>query len=139
VSQPRCPTANRVSDLDDYKNIAETAIYFDNDKAVLNAAAKQELDQVAAIALSINGYMIEITGYASGPGAKKLNQKLSEERAAVVAQYLREANVPVRRILAPAGLGATHLFATNADPQDRAVDRRVDVKVLVNKALGPAE
>ena len=66
-----------------------------------------------------------------------MNQQLSEDRAAAVAQYLREAkNVPMRRILAPAGYGATHLFAANADPP---VDRRVDVKVLVNKALGPAE
>jgi len=69
-----------------------------------------------------------------------LNQKLSEERAAAVSQYLREAkDVPMRRILAPAGYGATHLFATSADPQDRRLDRSVDVKVLVNKAFAPAE
>ena len=62
------------------------------------------------------------------------------ERAAAVAQYLRETkDVPMRRILAPAGYGATHLFASSADPQDRPLDRSVDVKVLVNKTLGPAQ
>jgi hypothetical protein len=50
--------------------------------------------------------------------------------------YLRNsANVPMRRILAPAGYGATHAVATNSDPQGRDINRRVDVKVLVNKGL----
>ena len=35
-----------VSDLDDYKNVAETSIYFADDKADLDGAARQELDQV---------------------------------------------------------------------------------------------
>jgi len=126
----------RVSELDDYDIIAETSIYFANDKAMLDDEAKRQLDQLADVAASLDGYMIEIAGYASSAGARKLNQKLSEERAAAVTQYLLEAkNVPMRRILAPAGYGATHLFASSADPDDRPVDRRVDVKVLVNKAL----
>jgi hypothetical protein len=67
---------------------------------------------------------------------KQLNQKLSEERAAAVAQYLREKqNVPMRRIVVPAGYGATHPAATNSDPQGRALNRRVGVKVIVNKGL----
>jgi outer membrane protein OmpA-like peptidoglycan-associated protein len=41
----------------------------------------------------------------------------------------------MRRILAPAGYGATHPDATNTDPMGRALNRRVDVKVLVNKGL----
>jgi hypothetical protein len=57
-----------------------------------------------------------------------LNQKLSEERATAVAQYLRETeDVPMRRILVPAGYGATHLFASSADLEDRPLDRRVDI------------
>jgi len=41
--------------------------------------------------------------------SKEADQKLSEERAAVVAQYFREAkNIPMRRILVPVGYGATH-------------------------------
>jgi hypothetical protein len=41
----------------------------------------------------------------------------------------------MRRILAPAGYGSTHPDATNSDPQGRALNRRVDVMVLVNKGL----
>ncbi len=130
----------RVSELDNYETVAETRIYFEKGKAVLDGVAKQGLDELASSAKSLEGYMIEIAGYASSPGARKVNQKLSEDRAAAVAEYLREAkDVPLRRMLAPAGYGATHLFATNADPEDRRLDRSVDVKVLVNKAFALVE
>jgi outer membrane protein OmpA-like peptidoglycan-associated protein len=64
-------------------------------------------------------------------------QRLSEDRAAAVAQDLRsEQNIPLRRIVVPAGFGATHPDAPNGDPQGRALDQRVDVKLIVNKGLG---
>ncbi len=126
----------RVSDLDDYKVVAEAGIYFASGKSDLDAAAKADLDVLAAATKGVEGYMIEIAGYASVTGTKQSNQKLSEDRAAAVAQYLREkGNIPMRRILAPAGYGATHPAATNSDPQGRELNRRVDVKVLVNKGL----
>lgn len=126
----------RVSDLGQYNTVAEAALFFDSDKSALSAADKQALDKLASDAKAIDNYMIEIAGYASSSGTKALNQKLSDERATVVAQYLRNtANVPMRRILAPAGYGATHAAAPNTDQLGRDINRRVDVKVLVNKGL----
>ncbi len=126
----------RVSDLDDYKVVAEAGIYFPSGKADLDAAAKADLDMVAAATKGVDGYLIEIAGYASSTGTKQDNQKLSEDRAAAVTQYLREkGNIPMRRIMAPAGYGATHPAATNSDPQGRELNRRVDVKVLLNKGV----
>jgi outer membrane protein OmpA-like peptidoglycan-associated protein len=53
-----------------------------------------------------------------------------------VAQYLLEkGNIPMRRIMAPAGYGATHPAASNSDPQGRELNRRVDVKVLLNQGM----
>jgi outer membrane protein OmpA-like peptidoglycan-associated protein len=127
----------RVSDLDDYKAVAEAGIYFDTGKANLDDAAKADLDMVAAATKGADGYLIEIAGYASSTGTKQLNQKLSEERAAAVANYLlQKGNIPMRRIVAPAGYGSTHPAAQNTDAQGRALNRRVDVKVLVNKGFG---
>ncbi len=129
----------RVSDLGDYNTVVEAALFFDPDQATLSADDKKVLDKLAADAMSTQNYMIEIAGYASSTGTKTLNQKLSDERASAVAQYLRNsANVPMRRILAPAGYGATHAAATNSDPEGRDINRRVDVKVLVNKGLNEA-
>ena len=126
----------RVSDLDDYKVAAEAGIYFASDDGTLDSAAKADLDALVAATQGLNGYMIEVAGYASSTGTKQLNQKLSEVRAAAVTRYLREqGNIPMRRILVPAGYGATHPAAENTDSQGRSLNRRVDVKVLVNKGL----
>ena len=127
----------RVSDLDSYKTVAESVIYFPADGSTLDDAAKADLATLAAYTNGgIADYMVEIAGYASSTGTRQLNQKLSEDRAASVAKYLRETqNVPMRRILVPAGFGATHPDAPNNDSQGRALNRRVDVKVIVNKGL----
>jgi outer membrane protein OmpA-like peptidoglycan-associated protein len=129
----------RVSDLGDYKTVVEAALFFESDQTTLSADDKKVLDKLAADAMSTQNYMIEIAGYASSTGTKAQNQKLSDERSAAVADYLRNsANVPMRRILTPAGYGATHAAATNSDPEGRDINRRVDVKVLVNKGLNEA-
>jgi outer membrane protein OmpA-like peptidoglycan-associated protein len=126
----------RVSDLGDYNTVAEAGLYFATGNATLDAAAKADLDKLAALAMATQNYMIEVAGYASSTGTKAVNQKLSDERATAVVLYLRnQKSIPMRRILAPAGYGATHPAADNADSQGRAMNQRVDVKVLVNKGL----
>jgi outer membrane protein OmpA-like peptidoglycan-associated protein len=126
----------RVSDLGDYNTVEEAALFFDTGSSTLSSTDKQALDKLASDAKSTNNYMIEIAGYASSTGTKAENQKLSDARATVVADYLRDSkSVPMRRILAPAGYGASHPAATNSDPEGRDINRRVDVKVLVNKGL----
>jgi outer membrane protein OmpA-like peptidoglycan-associated protein len=126
----------RVSDLNDYKKVAEAGIYYAAGAYTLDDAAKADLDKLAEAAMQQDGYMIEIAGYASKPGTKEMNQKLSEDRANAVAQYLRnQKNIPMRRILAPAGYGASHPDASNSDAMGRDLNRRVDVTVLVNKGL----
>jgi outer membrane protein OmpA-like peptidoglycan-associated protein len=128
----------RVSDLDDYKTAAEAGIYFSNDQSALDDAAKKDLDMLASVATSIDGYVIEVSGYASASGSSELNQKLSEERAAAVTRYLEEnKDIPVRRIVTPVGYGSTHPDAPNTDSHSRALNRRVEVKVLVHSQPQP--
>ncbi len=126
----------RVSDLDDYKTVAEAVIYYPSGEYALDAPAKADLDKLIALTSATDGYMIEIAGYASKTGTKAANQQLSEDRASSVATYLRNTgNIPLRRIVAPAGYGSTHPDAENTDPQGRELNRRVDVKLIVNKGL----
>jgi outer membrane protein OmpA-like peptidoglycan-associated protein len=126
----------RVSDLDDYKTVAEAVIYYPTGKYALDAPAKADLDKLIALTSQTDGYLIEIAGYASKTGTKEVNQQLSEDRASAVANYLRNTgNIPMRRIVAPAGYGSTHPDAENTDPQGRELNRRVDVKLIVNKGL----
>ncbi len=126
----------RVSDLGDYKTVAAAGIYFNSDSADLDAAAKADLDTLAAALAGAPNYMIEVAGYTSSTGTAALNQRLSEQRAEAVVNYLRQkGNVPMRRFLLPAGMGASNAAAPNNDPQGRALNRRVDVKVIVNQGL----
>jgi outer membrane protein OmpA-like peptidoglycan-associated protein len=126
----------RVSDLDDYKIESENDVFFDRDSAVLKDEAKPALADLAKLAKSVQGYLIEISGYASNTLGSKTDQKLSEERAAAVARYFYEVqNIPMRRILIPVGYGSTHPLASNANAEGHELNRRVDVKVLVNKSV----
>ena len=128
----------RVSDLDDYKNEFEVDVFFPEGSTVLDETAKRDLANLADIAKSLNGYLIEISGYAAHHKFSTAeDQKLSEERAAVVARYFLEVkDIPIRRILVPVGYGATHPVANNQNAQGRDFNRHVDVKVLVNKSIG---
>ena len=129
----------RVSDLDDYKNEFEVDVFFPRNEAVLNDSDKKDLANLADIAKSLNGYMIEISGYSSNTLSKERDQQLSEERAAAVVQYFTQVkDVPMRRILVPVGYGVTHPAVANTDAKGRELNRRVDVKVLVNQALAPS-
>jgi outer membrane protein OmpA-like peptidoglycan-associated protein len=127
---------HRVSDLDDYKNEFEVDVFFGRHSDVLNQRTKKDLDNLADIAKSLNGYLIEIAGYTSNALGTEVNQKLSEDRAAAVAGYFREKNIPIRRILIPVGHGASHPAVSNKDLRLREFNDRVDIKILVNKGPG---
>jgi outer membrane protein OmpA-like peptidoglycan-associated protein len=127
----------RVSELDGYKNEFEVDVFFPEGSTVLSETAKRDLANLADIAKSVNGYMIEISGYAAHyKFSLAEDQKLSEERAAVVARYFLDVkNISIRRILVPVGYGATHPIASNQNAQGRELNRHVDIKVLVNKSV----
>ncbi len=126
----------RVSDLGEYTTVAQLGVYFPENSHRLTPSAKKALDQFVAANSNVSGYVIQIAGFASSNGSAHYNQRLSAERAEAVAQYLRETDdVPALRITFPAGYGETHPAASNADAKGRALNRRVDVTVLVSKGV----
>jgi len=65
-----------------------------------------------------------------------MNQKLSMDRAqAVIAYLIQDGKIPVRHVIAPGAMGTADPSAPNETAQGRAENRRVEVKVLVNKGL----
>jgi outer membrane protein OmpA-like peptidoglycan-associated protein len=126
----------RVSDLDNYESKYSKTVYFRLNSATLSPQAKQDLDQLAQQALNEKGYMIEIAGYADTTGKAAINQELSQRRATAVIQYLQQqGNIPLHRILAPAGMGTSHAVADNKTSSGRKMNRRVEVTVLVNQGV----
>ena len=91
---------------------------------------------MAHSALNQTGYIIQVKGYADSSGNAAMNQKLSMERAQnVIAFLLQNCNVPVRHVVAPGAMGEAEPAASNETSAGRAENRRVEVKVLVNKGL----
>jgi OmpA-OmpF porin, OOP family len=126
----------RVSDLDNYQVKDSATVYFKVNSAVLSPQAKKDLDDLAQKALNEKGYVIEVAGYTDRTGPAGLNQTLSEQRADAVIRYLQQQDsIPIHRILAPAGMGATHEAANNKTAAGRKMNRRVEVKVLVNQGV----
>src|SRR6266404_6420694 len=126
----------RVSALDDYDVQANVAVTFRVNSAVLSPEAKQQLDDFASKAEGAKAYMIEVAGHTDSTGSETKNFRLSRERADAVVQYLAVYHkIPLRRFVTPMGYGKTNAIADNSSPTGRAQNRRVEVKMLLNRGL----
>jgi len=126
----------RINSIDDYTPEQSIKINFKLRSAVLTPEAKSSLDQVAEYAKNAKGYLIEVTGFAYESRDKNVNRRLSEQRAESVVRYLVENhNVPLRRILTPFGYGAMNPLNENKTRDERAENRRAEIRVLVNRGL----
>lgn len=136
ITENQVQVNNRITALDDYEVMGGTVVRFKVGSAVLSAEAKEALDRLAQEAKNEKGYMLEVDGFASAEGNPEYNLLLSRRRADAVVQYLvLNHQVPLRRIITPFGFGATNPVADNATRSGRAENRRVEVKVLVNKGI----
>ena len=129
-------TNQRISSLDDYVVQSTATVNFKVNSAILSPEAKTQLDEVATAAMTLKGYTIEITGFASAEGGTKQNKALSQRRAQAVIDYLVEThNVPLRRIGTSYGFGELQAVADNTTREGRQQNRRVEVKLLVSRGL----
>ena len=129
-------TNERISALDDYVPQSVLAVNFKLGSAVLSPDSKAKLDELATKALNAKGYVLEVSGYADTTGSIERNRALSQRRADNVIRYLVENHqIPLRRIVTPYGYGESNPVAENNSREGRAQNRRVEVKLLVNKGL----
>jgi len=129
-------TNERISALDDYTPQTSTAVNFKSGSAVLSPESKTALDDIASKSLNAKGYVLEVSGYADSRGSVNLNRALSQRRADAVIRYLVEShNIPLRRIVTPYGYGEMNPVAENDTREGREKNRRVEIKLLVNKGL----
>ena len=129
-------TNDRISALDDYVPQNVLAVNFKVGSATLSADSKAKLDELATKALNAKGYVLEVSGFADATGSVDRNRALSQRRADQVIRYLVENHqIPLRRIVTPYGFGESNPVAENNSREGRAQNRRVEVKLLVNKGL----
>jgi outer membrane protein OmpA-like peptidoglycan-associated protein len=129
-------TNKRISDMDDYVVQTTATVNFKVGSSVLSPDAKAQLDEVATAALTLRGYLIEVTGYASAEGSTKMNKALSERREKAVREYLIDThNISLRRFAPSYGYGELQAVADNTTREGRQQNRRVEVKLLVNRGI----
>jgi len=127
---------NRFTALADYDVKAEANVKFDTGRSNISAEDQEQLKSLAQTATALKGYIVEVTGYADSTGSAAVNTKLSEARAkAVITFLMQQGGIPVRHIVAPGAMGEYGAAAPNETEEGRAENRRVEVKVLVNKGI----
>ena len=127
----------RFTNLADYDPKAELVIVFDVNSATVSDKAKTELKAFADKSKAYRGYLIQVVGYADAAGSAGSNQMLSNRRAGAVASYLQqECDVALSRVLVPIAMGESKPTASNETAQGRAENRRVTVKLGVNRGIG---
>ncbi len=114
----------------------EAAVKFGVGSSKISDQDQEALKTLSQTANGLSGYIVEVIGYADSTGGAAMNTKLSEDRAKAVVTYLiQQGNVPVRHIVAPGAMGEYGEKAPNETKAGRAENRRVEVKILVNKGM----
>ncbi len=127
VANKGCPevTDEAIKRLNDY---AKT-ILFDSGKASFKEQTYPVLQAIAAILKEYPSANFSIEGHTDSDGTDAANQKLSEDRAAAVRNYLIEQGIATGR-LASIGFGELKPIDTNKTKAGKANNRRTEVKLI---------
>jgi outer membrane protein OmpA-like peptidoglycan-associated protein len=132
--------ALRAKLLDQFSRILETKdtsrglvvtmadVLFDTGKYDLRSTARESLAKLSGIVLAHPGLKLDIEGHTDSTGSDELNQKLSEQRAEGVKEYLIEQGLD-RNSLTAKGFGKTMPIASNQTKEGRQKNRRVELIV----------
>lgn len=127
---------DRFSQLSEYTVKGEATVKFAVGSSKISPEDLEQLKQLAQTATGLTGYIVEVKGFADASGNALMNEALSEDRAKAVVRYLiQQCDVPVRHVVAPGAMGEYQPVAPNETKEGRAENRRVEVKVLVNKGI----
>ena len=110
------------------KKIVLRGVNFDFDKANIRADAVPILDEAANTLKEYGDVTVSVDGYTDAIGSDAYNERLSLRRATAVKQYLEQHGVAASRMTAR-GFGKTNPVASNATPEGRAQNRRVELVV----------
>jgi outer membrane protein OmpA-like peptidoglycan-associated protein len=125
------PVTEMEEELIDTGVLTLQSIYFDIGKATIKPGSYPVLDEVAKILIRWPSLKIEIAGYTDSTGPEEFNQKLSQERAQSVLEYLLQnfPDLQFEQFLAM-GYGESNPIASNDTVEGRTLNRRVQFKVL---------
>lgn len=114
--------------------VSMSDVLFDTGKYSLKPGAREKLARVAGILIAYPGLNIAVGGYTDNVGGDEMNQKLSENRAGAVRDYLVAQGVGTNSVGA-IGYGNSSPVATNDNASGRQENRRVEL-VVSGEAIG---
>jgi outer membrane protein OmpA-like peptidoglycan-associated protein len=117
--------------------VSMSDVLFDTGQYSLKPGAREKLAKVAGILIAYPGLNIEVGGYTDNVGADDMNQKLSENRAGAVRNYLVEQGVITNSVTSK-GFGNTLPVASNDNAAGRQENRRVELVVSGDAIGSPA-
>ena len=113
---------------DDINLKLPSGISFDFNSYAIRPEFRPALDQVAQTLASYQSTFVDVSGHTDSVGSVSVNQRLSEQRAEAVADYLSYQGVARPRI-ATRGFGKMMPIASNDTEEGRAQNRRVEIKL----------
>ena len=103
-------------------------VLFDTAKYSLRPGAREKLAKVSGIILGHPGLRLEVEGHTDSVGGDEYNQRLSEQRASSVRDYLTQQGIAMNSLSAK-GFGKTQPVASNETAAGRQRNRRVELVV----------
>ena len=109
-------------------------ILFPTNGTTLSASAKTELSQFATSLMQNPDTDVQIYGFTDNTGSMEVNTRVSNGRAASVESYLVNSGVSPTRVRAQ-GVPMADYVASNATPEGRAQNRRVEIYITADKQM----
>jgi outer membrane protein OmpA-like peptidoglycan-associated protein len=109
-------------------------VLFDTGQATLKESARERLSKVAGILVVYPDLQVDVEGHTDNVGNADFNQKLSEDRAEAVKDFLVQQGVKPNSIQSQ-GMGMTQPVASNSTASGRQLNRRVDL-VVSGESIG---
>ena len=101
---------------------------FETGRFELKPAAREKLARFSGIILGHAGLTVQAEGFTDSTGTLETNQKLSQQRADAVGQYLMSQGIASDRVTTK-GYGPSHPVASNDTREGRSQNRRVELVV----------
>lgn len=94
---------------------------------------QSKLRSVALVLQEFNQTLVDIVGHTDSTGSRAYNMQLSQQRATAVARALAQFGVDPRRFFVE-GRGPDNPIADNATEAGRALNRRVEIRIVPLRA-----
>lgn len=135
IQNAQVSTVTDANGLAAVKVTFDSGILFQTNKYDLNAAAKNDLAQLATTLKGNTDCEVAIQGYTDNTGNDGINLPLSENRAKSVYNYLSSCGVSANQVKSVQGLGSSNPVADNSTAAGRQANRRVEVYLYASQAM----